>query len=197
MSHYFTNDPVASARKTIRFVIRGRAFQMMTDSGVFSRSGLDFGTRTLLEHTEVPADAKILDLGCGFGAIGIVLGALFGAKVTMTDVNERAADLARENAALNGVDAAVVTGDGCESVSGLFDVVLTNPPIRAGKQVVYRLFREAREKLNPGGRFVAVIHHDQGAKTAMRELATIFDTVELVDKHSGYYLISCRKSLTA
>jgi len=194
MPHYFTqdNDTLASAKKTIWFAIRGREFNMTTDKGVFSKSGLDFGTRTMLENTELTQGADILDLGCGFGAVGVVLGVLFGARVTMTDVNERAVSLARENAAAHRVDAVVLSGDGCQHVPGLFDVVLTNPPIRAGKAVVYRLFREAKLKLKPGGRFVAVINRNQGAESAMKELATIFGSVTVVARQSGYYVLSCQ-----
>ncbi|MDP3130989.1 MAG: methyltransferase [Bacillota bacterium] len=195
MPHYFTkdNDTLASAKKPIWFVIRGREFKMTTDHGVFSKAGLDFGTRTLLENVEVGPDADILDLGCGFGAVGVVLGALFGARVTMTDINDRAVELARDNAFDNGVDAVILSGDGCLHVPGLFDCILTNPPIRAGKAVVYRLFREAREKLKENGSFVLVINKNQGAESAIQELATIYGSVELLAKKSGYHVLSCRK----
>lgn len=195
MPHYFTkeNDTLASAKKPIWFVIRGREFKMTTDNGVFSKAGLDFGTRTMLENVEVGSGADILDLGCGFGAVGVVLGALFGARVTMTDVNERAVELARENALDNRVEAVVLSGDGCLHVPGLFDCVLTNPPIRAGKAVVYRLFREAREKLKEDGRFILVINKNQGAESAIKELSTIYGSVEVIARKSGYHVLSCRK----
>ncbi|MCK7487684.1 MAG: methyltransferase [Bacillus subtilis] len=195
MPHYFTkeNDSLVSAEKPIWFVIRGREFKLTTDNGVFSKAGLDFGTRTMLENVEVGPGADILDLGCGCGVVGVVLGALFGARVTMTDINERAVELARENALENRVDAVVLSGDGCLHVPGLFDCVLTNPPIRAGKAVVYRLFREAREELKEDGRFIVVVNKNQGAESAQRELSTIYGSVELVARKSGYRVLSCRK----
>jgi len=195
MSHYYTKDDptLKDARKPIFFEVRGRAFRMKTDSGVFSRSGLDFGTRTMLESLAVEPGENLLDLGCGIGVVGIVAGALFGARVSMTDVNERAVALARENAAACGVEARVYAGDGCLHVPGSFDVVTTNPPIRAGKAVVYRLFREAREKLVDGGRFVCVVNKNQGAESASRELEAVFGNVETIARKSGYHVFVCRK----
>lgn len=195
MSHYYTKDDptLKSARKPIFFELGGRVFRMTTDSGVFSRAGLDFGTRTMLENLAVTPGEELLDLGCGIGVVGIVAGALFGARVAMTDVNERAVALAAENAAACGVDARVYAGDGCLHVPGLFDVVVLNPPIRAGKAVVYRLFREAREKLRDGGRFVCVVNKNQGAESASRELEAVFGNVATVARKSGYHVFVCRK----
>ncbi len=195
MPHYFTkdNDHLESEKKTIWFVIHEREFRMTTDKGVFSKSGLDFGTRTLLETVTIPAGAEVLDLGCGFGAIGVVCAVLFAARVTMTDVNERAVLLAKANAEANHVVATVVSGDGLENVPGLFDVILTNPPIRAGKAVLYRLFREAADHLLPEGRFILVINQKQGAPSAIAELQTIYRIVETIGKKSGYCVVSCRK----
>ncbi|MFH0993346.1 MAG: methyltransferase [bacterium] len=195
MPHYFTkdNDQLKSVKNTIWFVIHGREFKMTTDKGVFSKSGLDFGTRTMLETVMIPADAELLDLGCGFGAVGVVCAALFGARVTMTDVNERAVLLAKANAEANHVAAQVVSGDGLENVPGLFDVILMNPPIRAGKAVIYRLFREAADHLRPEGRFILVINKNQGASSAIAELKTIYGSVETIGKKSGYSVVSCRK----
>ncbi len=195
MPHYFTkdNDHLESEKKTIWYNLRGHEFRMTTDKGVFSKSGLDFGTRTLLETVSIPAGAEVLDLGCGFGAVGVACAVLFDARVTMTDVNERAVLLAKENAEANHVEATIVSGDGLENVPGLFNVILTNPPIRAGKAVIYRLFREAADHLRPDGRFLLVINTKQGAPSAIAELKTIYGSVETIGKKSGYCVVSCRK----
>lgn len=194
--HYFANQPdVPSHPRVVRFDIGGRAFALMTDAGVFSKSGLDFGTRVLLETVQVvPPDGRFVDLGCGYGPVGVVLGTLYPASAwTMVDVNARAVELARANVERHGVAAQVVQADGVKGL-GLREVdgVFLNPPIRAGKTVVYRLFAESAEVLREGGALWVVIHKKHGAASAQRELELRFRSVELADRKSGYHVFRCR-----
>ena len=192
--HYYTAAP-ASAHDERRRAVRalGVTMDFITDAGVFSRDGLDAGTRVLLEALP-PLSGRVLDLGCGWGALGGVLAKKWAdVRFVLTDVNERAAALAERNLKLNGLDNfEVVCGDGFSAVEGKFDWIVTNPPIRAGKQVIYALFAEAKNYLVPGGALALVIRTQQGAKSAERYLRGIYKSVETLDVSGGYrVLIAC------
>ena len=195
MRHYFTkdNDQLSSNRKTIRFHLRDLLFELETDNGVFSKSGLDFGTRVLLDALCLEPGSTVLDMGCGYGPIGIAAARIFGAKVTMADVNQRAVELARDNAEKYRLDITVVQSDGFANVSGTFSVILMNPPIRAGKQVIYGLFGAAKDHLVEGGRLILVIQKKQGAESALGFLRSLYKTAEVIEKKSGYQVIACEK----
>ena len=134
---------------------------------------------------------EILDLGCGWGLIGISAAALWPeARVTMGDVNLRALDLSRRNAERNGVSVSCVESDGMAAfLNRRFDAVLTNPPIRAGKQVIYRRFAEAAACLNPGGALYLVIRKQQGAESCVKYLAGLYGRVEKLNRSGGYWVI--------
>ena len=186
--HYYTADP-ASAHDERRVSVRalGRELTFTTDAGVFSRDGLDRGTLALLEALP-PLSGRVLDLG--WGAVGAFLGAANPAlSLVLTDVNRRAAALARRNLAENGVKGEVVEGDGFEAVEGVFDAIVTNPPIRAGKAVIYGLFDQARSFLKPGGALYLVIRKQQGAPSALKYLKTIYDEAEVIDHSAGFWVL--------
>ena len=166
---YFSAQPSsAHSESAFDYAYRGHALRFVTDAGVFSRGEMDRGTDTLLSALH-ELSGRVLDLGCGYGTIGVSAAKAFpDCEMVMTDVNERAAALAKRNAEKNGVAAEVLTGDGFERVAGDFDVILTNPPIRAGKQVIYRLFAESAARLNAGGRLFLVIRKQQGADSAVK-----------------------------
>ena len=194
--HYYTAEP-DSAHDERRFEceILGRRLAFTTDAGVFSRDGLDRGTEVLLESLP-PLRGRVLDLGCGWGAVGVALAAAWPElEVVMTDVNRRAAALARRNLAENGLHARVVEGDGFENVEGKFDAIVTNPPIRAGKAVVYGLFDAARDHLNPGGALYAVIRKQQGAPSALKYLKGIYAFADTVGRGSGFHVLCARDPL--
>jgi len=184
---------LASNRKTIRFLVRGNLYEMETDNGVFSKAGLDFGTRVLLETITLDSGLDVLDMGCGYGPIGIVVAKEFSSNVTMADVNDRAVVLAQDNALKNKVSTTVVQSDGFANVSGVFDVILMNPPIRTGKKVIYGLFAAAMDHLSVGGRLILVINKNQGAESALAFLRTLSEKVDVLGKKSGYYVISSEK----
>ena len=188
--HYYTENP-NSAHDERRIALRalGNDLTFVTDAGVFSRDGLDRGTEVLLEA--LPAlSGRVLDLGCGWGAVGVALGKRYPAlDIVMTDINSRAVELARRNLAENGVTAAVLQGDGFDAVEGRFDTIVTNPPIRAGKAVVYGLFARARDYLEPDGALYVVIRKQQGAPSALKYLKEIYSRAETMDRASGFHVL--------
>ncbi len=194
--HYFTNDPgLRSDERVIEYEVCGRQYRFITDHGVFSMERVDFGSdlliKTVLEHEGEVTDG-IIDIGCGYGPIGIVLSDAYEkSRCLMIDVNERAMELARKNAEANGVLSRVSIGT-AEELSPepeSAEVIVTNPPIRAGKETVYSLFRMAEAWLMPGGRFYAVIRKNQGAPSAQRELSSIFVAAETIERSAGYHII--------
>ena len=191
--HYYTEKPT-SAHDERQVAVRalGGDLRFITDAGVFSRDGLDRGTE-VLQNALPPLSGRVLDLGCGWGAVGVALGKQYPAlEIVMTDINRRAVELARRNLAQNGVQAEVVQGDGFASVTGAFDAILTNPPIRAGKAVIYGLFADARAHLKPGGALYIVIRKQQGAPSALKYLREIYAEAEVIDRSGGFHVIRAR-----
>ncbi len=188
---YYTADPASESRPVpCAFPYRGHGLNFMTDAGVFSKGELDVGSRLLLDA--LPAlSGDVLDLGCGWGAIGIAIAkANKNARVTMADVNHRALGLCRDNCTRNGVTAEVIESDGMAEVMGRrFDAIVTNPPIRAGKQVIYKMFADAAVSLNADGALYLVIRKQQGAESCMKYLKTLYDNVEKLDKSAGFWVI--------
>ena len=192
MSHYFENDDsLPKTRKEVSFRFLGQLYTFETMAGVFSKDAFDYGSRVLLETVlSESIQGKVLDLGCGYGPIGILLKKhLPSVSLTMSDVNQRAIELAKGNAKRYDVEATILESDGFEKITGTFDGILLNPPIRSGKKVMYRLFEEAKQHLNPNGVFWIVIRKQHGANSAMEELKTLFDTVEDDKKEKGYWVI--------
>ncbi len=189
-THYFTPaPPVGHRARELTVTLRGRTFRFLTDRAVFATRGVDRGTRLLVETMTVRAADMILDLGCGYGVLGLVAAALAPrGHAHLVDVNERAVDLARGNATRNEIDNVTVhVGDGAEAVRGIaFDLVLTNPPIRAGRPTVLRFFTEARDVLRPGGRFLFVARSGQGARTLARHVQAVFGNVAELARGGGF-----------
>lgn len=188
---YYTREPSSASHPVAcAFSYRGCSLRFLTDAGVFSKGELDTGTRLLLDA--LPAlHGDVLDLGCGWGAIGVSVGkANPTCRVTMADVNLRALALCRENAAHNGVTAQCLESDGMAALGGRqFDAIITNPPIRAGKQVIYRMFADAAGALREGGALYLVIRKQQGAESCMKYLKTLYEQVEKLDKSAGFWVL--------
>lgn len=196
MSHYYSkeNDSLKTNEKLIYVNIKEKVYSFTTDHGVFSKAGLDFGSRLLIENVISMNSESFLDLGCGYGPLGIIYKANNQkAKVTMTDVNDRAIKLTQKNASLNKVEVEAFYSDGFSAITNTFDLIITNPPIRAGKEVVYRIFTDAALFLRDKGSFIFVINQKQGAPSAIKKCESIYREVEVIAKKSGYYIIKCIK----
>lgn len=193
--HYFTPLPESQHKPAqVCFEYRGHSLKLETDSGVFSRLELDRGTEVLLDALPQTLCGGVLDMGCGYGAIGVAIGSAYPqCQITMSDVNQRACGLASQNARTNGVAAEVLIGNGYETVKGRkFDFILQNPPIRAGKSVIYQMFADAKEALSPDGRLYLVIRKQQGAPSAQNYLQTLFAQVRAASKKSGFWVFECK-----
>lgn len=182
--------------REIRATLRGKAYRFITDAGVFSRNRVDPGTRLLIEAMEIGEQDRVLDMGCGYGPVGIVASNLASCgKVYLVDINHRAVELARENLRLNAAgNAEVLQGDGFQAVSGLeFDRILLNPPIRAGKAIVHGLIEGASDHISRGGRLYVVARTSQGAMTIQRKMAEVFGNADVVDRGGGYRVMEAIK----
>ncbi len=192
MSHYYSEDQrdVKSRRQTVMYTHGTHAFRFTTDHGVFSKDHVDTATSALLDHLMINADETVLDLGCGYGVIGIVIASVKGAQVIMSDVNERALALARENAEAHDGETTVIKSDGFDAIDARFDHIVTNPPIRIGKNRLYTMFNAAKAHLKPNGSLWLVMHKKHGALSAIAYLRTLYK-VEVVAKHKGFRIIRC------
>ncbi len=195
--HYFARRPVSRHRLAeIHVTVRGQPFAFHTDAGIFSRGELDRGTELLLAALEVGPCDLMLDLGCGYGAIGIVAARLSdGGHVILTDVNERAVALARENVAANRIgNAEVRTGDLYDSVADMaFNHIVCNPPIRAGRAVVDRIVSGAPAHLLEGGSLWLVARTKQGADSLRDRMAATFGGADVVKRGSGFKVLRATK----
>ena len=192
MSHYFENNPTSShEEKMIKVFIKNNHFSFITDNDVFSKKGLDFGTRTLLESIDIDKiNGKVLDFGCGYGPIGIFL-AYYGKDVDMLDINNRAIELAKRNAKINNVKANIFASDLFYNVADKYDYIISNPPIRVGKEILYKILFGAKEYLNQNGHLIFVVHKDQGAKTLAKNLEEKYK-VTIINKNKGFFVIDCQ-----
>ncbi len=193
MSHYFTNENIESDEQEIIAIIRNQKLKFITDNGVFSKKGLDFGTRTLLESIDLNTiKGKVLDFGCGYGPIGIFLKKMTDADIDMVDVNKRAINLAMKNAKLNNVKVNVFESDIYQNVKDSYDFIITNPPIRVGKKILYEILFDAQKYLNDEGQLMLVVNKNQGAKTLLKDLSEVYDA-KVIAKNKGFYIIVAQK----
>lgn len=192
MGQYFTNDKLPSNVVKTSCTVLGNKFTFLTDNGVFSKDGLDFGSRLLLESIPLEeVGGKILDMGCGYGVFGIVISKLTSAHVDMVDVNLRALHLATRNAKENGVsNVSIFESNVYQNVSSKYSSIVTNPPIRAGKKVVYDIVMNAKNYLEDDGKLFLVIRKEQGAKSLIVDLEKIY-TVDILKKSKGFFIIKC------
>lgn len=191
MNHYFTNEDVKSELRKINVNILDKKFVFNVDNGVFSKKGLDFGSRTMIEVLLTEhLQGKGLDVGCGYGPIGIILSSFLNLKMDMVDINKRAVHLSLMNIKDNNVDCAAFVSNIYEGVKEKYDFIVTNPPIRAGKKIVYDFLFESKEHLLPGGVLYFVVNKDQGAKSIVRDLEKV-GSVSILKKHKGFFVIKC------
>ena len=193
MSQYFNNDNSIQSNVVKTYAnILGESFTFYTDNGVFSKTGVDFGSRLLLES--IPLDSlgdSLLDVGCGYGVFGIVLNKKLGIKCTMCDVNRRALHLAKRNIEENKCNNCEVIESNCyENISGKYSTIITNPPIRAGKKIVYKILEKAKEHLEPGGSLIFVVRKEQGAKSIISDMQKLYN-LTILEKKKGFFIIKC------
>lgn len=198
MGQYFDNDPsLPHKERTYTCKVKGREFTFHSDSGVFSKDGIDDGSMLLLETiAEADLGEKILDLGCGIGPIGLILASFDSKrKLVLSDVNERALSLAKANAKALGVESQVevILSDVYENISASFSTIVTNPPIRAGKKVTYAMYAGALSHLNEGGCLILVIRKAQGAESCKRYLETLYSSVSIAASKKGYRILIAKK----
>lgn len=188
MSYYFTNDDtLKSEEKSVIVKINNQDFTFITDNGVFSKKGLDFGTRTLLLNLP-KLSGRILDFGCGYGPIGIYIKKNNDCNVDMVDINQRSINLALKNAKLNEVKVNIFESDIYLSVTGKYNYIISNPPIRIGKEKLYKILFGAQNHLYKDGELWIVINKDQGAKSVLKDLEKAYETT-LIAKNKGFYVI--------
>lgn len=198
MSHYFDEkqQDTKSNQKTITYTYDDHHFTFISDHGVFSKDHVDQASDLLLRTVRIkPKIDRVLDLGCGYGALGIVLGKVYALDVTLSDVNERALWLARKNCAINHLEAQVVKSRAFESIDNDFDLIVTNPPIRIGKQALYDIFKQIKDHLTSQGECWMVMHKKHGALSALKFLNQI-GHAEVFDRRKGFHIILFKKSLT-
>ncbi|CAM3222235.1 class I SAM-dependent methyltransferase [Vagococcus fessus] len=196
-NHYFTNQPsTPHDLSEWTFDLKGKRFRFTTDSGVFSKKTVDFGSRVLIDAftEEGLPEGDILDVGCGYGPIGLSLASQSSRVVEMVDINERAVELAKLNAKHNGVENVDIhVSNIYESVEGEFAAVLSNPPIRAGKAVVHTILEGAYPLLVEGGTLTVVLQKKQGAPSAAKKMEEVFGNVKTLTKDKGYYILQSVK----
>lgn len=195
MEHYFTNNEnLKSEIKELSYSYDNYVFSFLSDNGVFSKERLDYGSRFLLETYLKNYKAKpnnFLDVGCGYGFIGISLSKILDIKGTLIDVNKRAVHLTKRNIDQNKVDCETFLSNVYEDVNGKFDLIITNPPIRAGKKVLLDILGNAKQYLTQSGECWFVMRKDHGVKTMIKTLENEY-IYEIIDKSKGFYVVSLK-----
>lgn len=195
MEHYYSQEQKSDLNlKKIKQKIRNVNFEFYTGSGVFSKEMVDKGTLLLAENMPINKNSKVLDIGCGIGILGIAAAKLFDAEVVMTDINKRAVNLAKKNMKLNNVKVEIVQGNLYENIKqNDFDVILSNPPQTAGKEICFQLIEQSKNHLKKGGNLQLVARHNKGGRTLSKKMEEVFGNVKVISKKSGYSVYLSKK----
>ena len=195
MNQYFTNNQnLKSEIREINFSYNGKDLVFLSDNGVFSKNKVDYGSFFLLDTFIKKSELKkdILDVGCGYGFIGITLSKVLDTHVEMSDVNKRALHLADRNIDKNKVNAKTIESYAYENIDKKYQVIITNPPVRAGKKVLLDILINAKDHLKEGGELWYVLRKDHGAKSMAKTLSEYYNVTN-VDKSNGFYIF-CLKT---
>lgn len=192
MSHYFINDPNLN-KDLLNFSVslRGNEFTFYTQAGVFSKNYLDYGSKLLIQTVNIKKTVKtIIDVGCGYGPIGLALAKDSKAKIYMYDINERAIELSTLNAKTNEIDNVIIKNNNLlDDININAELIVTNPPIRAGKKTLFKLYEQVYDNLNVGGEFYCVIQRKQGAPSTAKKIMELFGNYKTITKSKGYWII--------
>ena len=198
MGYYFDENPTLESNvKEIKFSLYGQNYTYFTDNGVFSKSKIDEGTFIFLKVLlPLHLTGRILDLGCGYGPLGLTIAQNSKeARVDLADINSRALALASKSGERLNLNSRVtfLHSDIFEKIEGPYDSIVVNPPIRAGKVVTYRMYLESKQYLIDGGSLYIVIRRKQGAESALKYIETVFENVSVLHKEKGYWIIKAVK----
>ena len=196
MSHYYENDENLNHKEiNFSYTFRNNTINFKSDLGVFSKERVDFGTNVLLNALPAFTNEMILDVGCGVGVIGLSIAKGYTkSHVDLIDINSRAIVLTKENAANNNIrNVAILESNLYENIHDKYDYIITNPPIRAGKNVIYKIVHGAFDYLNNNGKIILVINKKHGAPSMERELISVFGNCTTIEKSKGFYVFSSAK----
>ncbi|MBX9101152.1 class I SAM-dependent methyltransferase [Streptococcus anginosus] len=193
---YFAENPDAEHDiHELKVQLLGQKMTFLTDAGVFSKKMIDYGSQALLKCLDFHKQESVLDVGCGYGTLGLTLVKAKEVEATLVDINQRALDLARQNADRNQVLATIFQSNLYQNVEGRFHHIISNPPIRAGKQVVHEVIAGSYAHLLDGGDLTIVIQKKQGAPSAKAKMEDVFGNCEILKKDKGYYILRSRKEI--
>ena len=193
---YFAENPdVEHDIHKLKVQLLGQNMTFLTDAGVFSKKMIDYGSQALLKCLHFHKEESVLDVGCGYGTLGLTLVKAKEVKATLVDINQRALDLARQNADRNQVLATIFQSNVYQNVEGKFHHIISNPPIRAGKQVVHEVIAGGYTHLLDDGDLTIVIQKKQGAPSAKAKMEEVFGNCEILKKDKGYYILRSRKEI--
>lgn len=193
---YFAENPDAEHDiHELKAQLLGQKMTFLTDAGVFSKKMIDYGSQALLKCLDFHKQESVLDVGCGYGTLGLTLVKAKEVEATLVDINQRALDLARQNAERNQVLATIFQSNLYQNVEGRFHHIISNPPIRAGKQVVHEVITGSYTHLLDGGDLTIVIQKKQGAPSAKAKMEEVFGNCEILKKDKGYYILRSRKEI--
>lgn len=191
---YYAEKPTSAHDiHELKVNLLGENFYFLTDAGVFSKRMIDYGSQVLLNTLDLEAGKTLLDIGCGYGPMGLALAKVQGVRATLVDINLRALALAQQNADKNGIDAHIFQSDLYEKIDSSFDYIISNPPIRAGKKIVHSIIEEGKEHLNSSGLLTIVIQKKQGAPSAKVKMQDVFGNCEVLKRDKGYYILQSEK----
>ena len=197
LEHYFTNNTnLKSEIRTLTYSYENTPFEFFSDNGVFAKNKIDYASKLLVEtfienHKEVEKECTLLDVGCGYGFLGIVAGKILNINIELVDINKRALHLCERNIKLNEVKGKAYESNAYECVKNKYEYIITNPPIRAGKNTVLEILKGAKNHLLDNGELWFVINKDQGAKSTANSLKDCYN-IEVVAKSKGFFVFKAK-----